>query len=74
MYMRQGGDIKLQYPYYYAWQKLDGALEPKRAGKLYGRRCKVVARGKKNSICIEFLDGNREIVSRLALRKIKIFS
>ena len=30
-----------------------------------GRECKIIARGKKNSICIEFLDnGQREIVSR----------
>ena len=37
-----------------------------------GRECIVLARGKKNSIMIEFLDcGQREIVSRFAVRKIK---
>ena len=30
-----------------------------------GRECKIITRGKMNSICIEFLDnGQREIVSR----------
>jgi len=35
----------------------------KRAG-MQGRECKIIARGKKNSICIEFENGQREIVSR----------
>ena len=35
-----------------------------------GRVCRVLARGKKNSCSIEFLDnGQKEIVSRNALRK-----
>lgn len=38
---------------------------------LYGRICKVIARGKKNSICIEFEDGQKEIVSRYSIKKIK---
>ena len=28
------------------------------------RKCKIIARGKMNSICIEFDNGQREIVSR----------
>ncbi len=38
---------------------------------LYGKRCRVVARGKMNSALIEFEDGTREIVSRNALRKVE---
>ena len=34
-----------------------------------GRGCDVLARGKKNSICIEFENGQREIVSRYSIRK-----
>lgn len=34
-----------------------------------GQRCRVVARGKMNSIEIEFEDGVRHIVSRYAVRK-----
>lgn len=30
---------------------------------LKGRRCSIIARGKKNSIMIEFENGQREIVS-----------
>jgi hypothetical protein len=40
---------------------------PKRA-TLKGRRCRVIARGAKNSCLIEFEDGRREIVSRYAVR------
>lgn len=36
---------------------------PKRAA-MKGRECKIIARGKMNSICIEFNNGQREIVSR----------
>ncbi len=36
---------------------------------LYGRRCRVLARGAMNSALVEFEDGQREIVSRNALRR-----
>ena len=37
-----------------------------------GRTCRVLSRGKKNSCSIEFIDnGQKEIVSRNALRKTK---
>ncbi len=29
-----------------------------------GKECTIIARGRMNSICIEFNDGQREIVSR----------
>jgi len=52
-----------QYPYYFNW-----ATNPKRVGMIY-RPCKVLARGRMNSVLIEFRDGAREITSRNALRK-----
>ena len=36
---------------------------------LYGRICQVLARGKMNSALVEFENGQREIISRNALRK-----
>ena len=33
--------------------------------------CKILQRGSKNSICIEFENGQKEIVSRYAIRKLK---
>lgn len=36
-----------------------------------GQRCRIVARGRMNSIQIEFEDGVNHIVSRYAVRKIK---
>lgn len=37
---------------------------------LHNRRCTVVARGKINSVLIEFLDNRqREVVSRYSIRK-----
>lgn len=35
----------------------------------HGQRCRVVARGAMNSALIEFLDGERHVVSRYAFRK-----
>lgn len=51
--------------HYYAWKN-----NPKRR-ELYGRKCRIVARGKMNSILIEFENGQRECVSRNAVRRIK---
>lgn len=49
--------------YIYTW-----ANNPKRA-TLRGRRCKVLARGALNSCRVEFENGQREIISRNALRR-----
>ena len=51
------------YPYFYAW-----ANNAKRASLVY-RPCRIMASGKMGSCMIEFRDGQREIVSRRALRK-----
>ena len=46
------------------------SYSPKRP-ELYMRRCKVVARGKMNSVLVKFYDtGQFEIISRNAIRKI----
>lgn len=36
-----------------------------------GQRCRVVARGRMNSIAVEFKDGHMVVTSRFAVRKIK---
>ena len=58
--------------YRYIWgNKIDpyGNIT-KRLG-LKGRVCRVLARGKMNSILIEFIDnGQKEIVSRFSIRRI----
>jgi hypothetical protein len=36
-----------------------------------GQHCRVVARGKMNSILVEFMDGYRVVTSRYAVRKDK---
>ena len=51
--------------YRYVWKN-----NPKRVS-LYDRRCYVVRRLKFNSAVVEFEDGQREIISRSALRKLK---
>ena len=48
--------------YVYRWRN-----NPKRA-TLYGRKCRVLARGSLNSALVEFENGQREVVSRNALR------
>lgn len=51
--------------HYYAWRNNEKRIT------LYKRPCRIVSRGKMNSICVEFDNGQREIVSRYAVRKLK---
>jgi hypothetical protein len=37
----------------------------------HGQRCRIIARGTMNSAQIEFEDGERHIVSRFAIRKVR---
>lgn len=50
--------------YVYVWRN-----NPKRA-TLFGRYCKIVARLTMNSAVVEFEDGQRECISRNALRRL----
>ena len=54
-----------QFDHVYVWKNNE-----KRA-TMAGRRCRVVARGRMNSIVIRFEDGQIECVSRYAVRKVK---
>ncbi len=54
----------MDYPYYYAWGNNSKRVT------LKDRPCRVVARGKMNSVLIEFENGQREVVSRYAIRKV----
>ena len=49
--------------YIYAWKN-----NPKRQS-MYKKRCRILARGKMNSALVEFENGQKEIVSRNALRR-----
>jgi len=51
------------FPYVYNW-----ANNPKRK-TLKGHRCKIIARLALNSCVVEFANGQREVISRNALRK-----
>lgn len=51
--------------YFYAWGN------NKKRAMLKGKTCKVIIRGKMNSALVEFEGGQREIISRNALRKEK---
>lgn len=54
-----------EFRYFYAWKN------NQKRKTLYKKACKVLARGAKNSCCVEFENGQREIISRNALRRIK---
>lgn len=54
------------YPYVYNWHNNE-----KRA-TLKGRHCRVLARGALNSALVEFENGQREIISRNALKRGKL--
>lgn len=72
------------YPYVFAWRdypkRCNGELTfwdawvaafgNKRA-TLYGRGLRVLARGAMNSAPVEFENGQREVISRNAIRKVK---
>jgi hypothetical protein len=49
----------MTYPYLYRWD---------RQGRK-GQRCRVLARGKMNSCCVEFEDGYCMVTSRNALKR-----
>lgn len=53
--------MSAEYPYVYYWN---------RQGRK-GQLCRVTARGKMNSCCVEFEDGYKMITSRNAIRKAK---
>ena len=52
------------YPYFYAWKNNE------KRETLYKRACRVVVRGRMNSCLIEFENGQREIVSRNAIKRL----
>lgn len=64
-----GGALALlaEFPYIYRWAKYLGL--PVLGGERKGQPCKVLARGKRNSVLIEFPDGLQAVTSRNALRK-----
>lgn len=39
--------------------------------ELHNQPCRIITRGKRNSILIEFESGERHVVSRWAVRKLK---
>lgn len=48
-----------EFPYFYAWNRMDRK----------GQACRVLARGKMNSCCVQFEDGFKAITSRNAIRR-----
>jgi len=53
------------YEYYYAWRNNE------KRKTLYGWACRVLVRGGMNSCLIEFKNGQREVVSRNAVKRLK---
>ncbi len=57
------------FPYVYTWGNPKKPLNEKRL-TLKGRKCRVLVTGRMNSVKVEFENGQHEIVSRRALRRI----
>jgi hypothetical protein len=54
------------FPYVFAWKNGE------KWATLYGRRFRVIARGKSmNTVMVEFQDGQREVISRQAMRRVR---
>lgn len=43
-----------------------------RRAELKGRSCRIIARGRMNSVLVEFENGERVVTSRRALRPVRI--
>ena len=56
-------EMKNMFPYVWFWRV--------RLPERKGQACRVVARGKMNSILVEFIDGWKVVTSRYAVRKSK---
>ncbi len=53
----------MKFPYRFAWKNNESRA------RLYGRRCRILARGAKNTVLIEFENGEMVTTSGNALRK-----
>jgi len=51
-----------KYPYCYIWRNNE------KRKILYGRLCRVIIRSKANSALVEFDNGQKEVISRNAIR------
>jgi hypothetical protein len=64
--------MKIEYVIYrYSWGNNPHLWKQRKRATLKNRLCRILATGKKNSVMVEFEDGQREIVSRRALRKVE---
>ncbi len=53
------------FKYIYNWANND------KRKTLKGRKCRVIYRGRMNSCLVEFENGQKEVISRNALKKVK---
>lgn len=51
----------MSFDHFYRWKKYKSPFA--------GKRCRVLARGKLNSVLVEFEGGEKAVVSRYAIRK-----
>ena len=51
--------------HYFAWKNNEKRAE------MYGKPCRIIARGTQNSRLIEFENGTREVVSGNSIRKLR---
>ena len=58
--------VQVMLPYRFVWRNNS------RRAQLYNRHCRIVTRGRMNTILVEFEDGTRVTTSGNALRKIAL--
>ena len=56
----------MEYPYVFKWKN----NEKRKA--LFEKKCRVLVRGRANSALVEFEDGQREVISRNAIKNDRI--
>ena len=55
----------MEYPYVFKWKNNE------KREILFGKRLRVLVRGRANSALVEFEDGQREVISRNAIKKVR---
>jgi hypothetical protein len=60
----------MEFPYVYTFKR--AVLFGQCGSPLYRQRCRVLRRGAKNSVLVEFADGTWHVVSRHALRSAEL--
>lgn len=59
------------FDYVFTWRRGPFRMENEKRESLCGKRFRVICKGVRNSVLVEFENGEREVISQRAKRRIK---